>query len=57
MALRTVTPAVMSASTSAPAPVPLAVSPQAAFSDDIAKQQMAESFAVQSGMNVRWARK
>lgn len=57
MALRTLTPAVMSPPTPAPTPVPVAVSPQAAFTDDVMKQQMVESFAIQSGMNIRWARK
>ncbi|XP_021921286.1 nuclear RNA export factor 1-like [Zootermopsis nevadensis] len=55
--VRTLPPAVMSPPTPAPTPVPVAVSPQAAFTDDIMKQQMVEGFAVQSGMNVRWARK
>lgn len=55
--MRTLPPAVMSPPTPAPTPVPVAVSPQAAFTDDIMKQQMVEGFAVQSGMNVRWARK
>jgi nuclear RNA export factor len=42
---------------SPPAPLPVAASPPVTLVDESAKQQLMETFAAQSGMNVAWARK
>lgn len=42
---------------SPPAPLPVAASPSVALVDESAKQQLMETFAAQSGMNVAWAKK
>jgi hypothetical protein len=50
-------PAVMPPPTHVVAPEEAVTSPRSVLMDDHAKQQLAESFAAQSGMNVGWARK
>jgi hypothetical protein len=50
-------PAVMSPPTPVVAPVATVTSSPSGLMDDNAKQQLAESFAAQSGMNVAWSRK
>jgi hypothetical protein len=50
-------PAVMPPPTPVVAPEAAVTSLQSALMDDHAKQQLAESFSAQSGMNVGWARK
>jgi hypothetical protein len=50
-------PAVMPPPAPVVAPEAAVTSPQSVVMDDHAKQQLAESFAAQSGMNVCWARK